>query len=96
PSPQTATITLRARLGAPLKDPDVHRNVVAAAHALAERIGIPILHLQAGEDALTVTLQTSRIGAVGFAAELRRITNAWYTRHHDASLWGADPGEDLP
>lgn len=92
PAPETATVTLRARLGVPLADDTTRRNVVAAAHALAERTGISLLRLDVNPDALTVTLQTSRLGAVGFAAELRRHTNAWYARHHPGdTLWGHDP-----
>ena len=98
PPPDSATVTLRARFGAPLADEDIRRNVVAVAHALAERTGVPLLHLDVTPEALTVTLQTTKLGAVGFAAELRRHTNGWYARRHPGeSLWGPDPGaEEAP
>lgn len=82
-------ITLRALRGEPLSDPAVRDMVVAAAHALAERTGITILDLRAEPDRVTITLEALRVVALGFAAELRRSTTAWYTRKYDVgTLWG--------
>ncbi len=93
-TPESATVTLRARIGRPLSDDLVRRTVVAAARGIAERTGIAVTHLEVEDDALTVTLQTSRVGAIGFAAELRRNTQTWYAARYDgAHLWGADPEE---
>lgn len=91
------TITLRALEGAPsppLSDPAVRRTVLSAARALAERNGVKILSLDAKNDHLTATLESPRLVAIGFAAELRRITTAWY-RHRTGidHLWG-DPRSD--
>ena len=94
---EQTTITLRALDGAPsppLSDPTVRRTVLSAATALAERNGVKILTLDATNDALTTTLEAPRLVAIGFAAELRRITTAWY-RHRTGidHLWG-EPRSD--
>ena len=86
-----ATVSLRATIGAPLDDEDIRRMVVATAQAIAERTGVPILELTTEGDRITVTLHTSRLGAVGFAAELRRLTQTWYARKFGGELWGPDP-----
>ena len=97
PVTEQTTITLRALDGAPsppLSDPTVRRTVLSAATALAERNGVKILTLDATNDALTTTLEAPRLVAIGFAAELRRITTAWY-RHRTGidHLWG-EPRSD--
>jgi hypothetical protein len=40
-------------------------------------------------------LRADEVAALGFAAELRRLTNAWYERRYrDGPLWGTPaPGE---
>jgi hypothetical protein len=81
-----STATLRAD-GSPLADARVRGAVVAAAHSLAERTGVRIVRLDADASGLQVVLEGHEVVAVGFAAELRRITNAWWAAHH--------PGEEL-
>jgi hypothetical protein len=94
PNPDHATITLHARHGAPLEDDQTRRTVEAAARAIAERHGVTLIRLDAQPDRITATLALSRLAAIGFAAELRRITTAWYHEHTGIDhLWG-DPASD--
>lgn len=95
------TITLRALEGAPLEDEMVRRTVVAAARAIAERNGVSLLRLEAGPDRVIATLAAPRLAAIGFAAELRRVTSEWYRRKAGVEhLWGEahtdDDEEDDP
>lgn len=85
------TVTLRALSGAPLADDAVRRVVIATAEAIAERTGVPLLACDAADDALTVRLEASRLAAIGFAAELRRLTDAWSERKRGERIWG-EPG----
>lgn len=96
--PQTQTagthVTLRALSGEPLADRAIRDTVESTAHALAERTGISILWLKTTSTAIHVTLPTDRFGAMGFAAELRRLTNAWYeAKFRDGPLWGTSREE---
>lgn len=94
------TMTLRALHGAPLDDPSVRRTVIATASAIAERQGVKVLDVTTTASSITVTLATGRIAAWGFAAELRRLTTAWYTnKYNKAHLWGEvhhDDDDDQP
>lgn len=86
---ETSTVRLRALSGTPLADEKVRAVVIAAAQALAERTGVTLLGLDAAPDSLTVTLAADKIAALGFLAELRRNTGAWYrARNPDSELWG--------
>lgn len=88
-SGEQSTIRLSALSGKPLEDRATRDTVIASARALAERSGIVIDHLSVRGDSIAVTLQSDRITGVGFAAELRRTTNAWYEgKYHDGPLWG--------
>lgn len=88
----TQTITLRARLGSPLADPRVRDTVRAAAEAIAERTGVALGAIDTEPDRITIEVHGGRIEAVGLAAELRRVTNAWFRgRRPGESLWGEDP-----
>ncbi|MCA9285803.1 MAG: hypothetical protein KDA22_11340 [Phycisphaerales bacterium] len=94
PRPTATTITLRALEGEPLRDERIRDMVIAAAHALAERNGVVVVDLQAEPDRIVFTLLADRLVAMGFAAELRRITTAWYTGKFGLeTLWG-EPGHD--
>jgi len=85
------TITLHARSGAPLEDDETRRMVEATARAIAERHGVAILRLSTDDDRITATLDLPRLAAIGFAAELRRITTNWYREHSGIDhLWGRD------
>lgn len=91
------TITLRALEGAPLADSKIRGMVEATAHAIAERQGIALLNLRSEDDRIHVSLPVDRIVAIGFAAELRRLTTRWYTQKYgEPTLWGeaVDEGEE--
>ena len=83
-----STGVLRAAMGEPLANVAVRETVLAAAHAIAERTGIRVVHLEADACSVRAVLETSRLAAMGFMAELRRTTNTWYSARHDgAPLW---------
>jgi hypothetical protein len=85
----SSTATLRALSGTPLDDELVRRTVIASAHALAERTGIVIERLDVRPNEIEAMLDADEYAAVGFAAELRRATNAWYEgKFRDGPLWG--------
>ena len=85
----TATITLRALEGEPLRDAAIREMVEATAHAIAERQGLRVLAIRSEDDRIHVTLPVGRLAAIGFAAELRRLTTRWYTQKVGApTLWG--------
>lgn len=85
----TTTVTLRALEGAPLADEAVRGMVVATAHAIAERQGVRVRRVTPADDRIEVTLDVGRLEAIAFAAELRRLTTAWYrSKYGERTLWG--------
>ncbi len=96
PVAQPSTITLKALEGAtPLADERVRSTVIATANAIAERSGVDLIELSATDDAITVTLDAPRLAAIGFAAELRRITTRWHSaKFNEGPLWGERPAID--
>jgi hypothetical protein len=91
----SATARLTAVAGKPLADPALLATVLAAAHALAERTGTPILHLTHDPRSLTLTLATDRLTALGFLAELRTSTNTWYEKKYQTGpLWPTHEPEE--
>ncbi len=89
---ELTTVTLRALEGEPLAEDSVRTMVEATARAIAERHGIHALDVRSEDDRISVTLRAPRIIAVGFAAELRRLTDRWYTEKFGRStLWGEPP-----
>lgn len=96
-SPPVTVITLRALEGRPLADAAIRAMVEATAHAIAERQGMKLLELHSEDDRIRVALPTNRLAAIGFAAELRRLTTRWYTQKYGAeTLWGeaVEEGEE--
>ena len=83
-----STVRLRAREGVPMDDPVVRDTVVASAHAIAERTGMVLHQVTVEPDAVVVSLATDKIAAMGFAAELRRLTEAWHIKKFGETLWG--------
>jgi hypothetical protein len=80
-----------------MEDEMVRRTVAAAAHAIAERNGVRLLRLETGPDHVTATLEAPRLAAIGFAAELRRVTGEWYRVKTGAGpLWGEPRPADEP
>ena len=89
---EATTVTLRALAGrAPLDDERIRGLVIAAAHAIAERHGVRVIAIETEPTALIATLATGRLPAIGFAAELRRTTNAWHEGKFGETLWGESP-----
>lgn len=91
------TIMLRALEGEPLKDERIRSMVEATARAIAERHGVRVLEMRSEPDRIVVRLDRGRIEAIGFAAELRRLTTNWYTHKFGAdTLWGeaVEEGEE--
>lgn len=85
----SSTVRLRALSGRPMDDPVVRDTVIATAHAIAERTGIPVLAVQPEPDAVVVTLVADKLAAMGFLVELRRLTETWYAKKFNAGpLWG--------
>lgn len=84
---QTTRVSLRAASGDPLSDSRARETVTATARAIAERTGVQLINLETSAQQVTVTLATHRLGALGFLAELRRLTNAWSRARSGADLW---------
>jgi hypothetical protein len=86
---------LSALSGEPLRDGPTRAMVESSARALAEREGLFLTELELGAAHVAGRLRADEVAALGFAAELRRLTNAWYERRYrDGPLWGTPaPGE---
>lgn len=81
-------VELRAGRGEPLRDLGVRAMVEATARSIAERSGVELLGLGAEAWGVWAVLETGRLGALGFMAELRRVTNAWHAgRSGGEPLW---------
>ena len=93
--PQRSSITLRALEGTPLEDERVRSIVVSTAWAIGERTGIEVISVEAENDRVEITMLASRLEAIGFVAELRRLTEQWYARKFGdiGHLWGPSPEE---
>jgi hypothetical protein len=88
------TVRLRALEGRPLDDPVVRDTVIATAHGIGERTGITVINAESEGDAVVVTLDVDQLAALGFLAELRRVTETWYSRKFGGEpLWGRVPGD---
>ncbi len=90
-SPERSTVSLRAAPGAtvaaPLADERCRSMVLASAEALAERSGVRLVSLEHDVTGLTATIEGPMVVAMGFAAELRRITESWHRKKYGAPLW---------
>jgi len=93
-------VTLRALEGAPLTHERIREMVIATAHALGERQAVRIVDVNADDRSITIAMEGSNIVAMGFAAELRRLTTNWYRHKFGVdTLWGepiASDGDDDP
>ena len=99
-SDERSTVVLRSQaLGAlddvngPLGSDDVRRIVIATAEAIAERTGVRLIATSVEGNALTLTVAGPPLVAVGFAAELRRVTEAWHRAKFGNPLWNATGSE---
>lgn len=92
-NPPRTSIVLRALSGEPLKNEPVKSIVESTAWAIGERTGIAVVSVQTLPDRAHIVLECSRLESIGFAAELRRLTQRWYEKKFPGSghLWGPDP-----
>ena len=89
------TVSLRAPSGTPLADTSVRSTVEATASAIAERTGVGLLALRCDDRSVTAELATHRLAAMGFMAELRRLTNRWHAARRGGDLlWPAADVQD--
>lgn len=89
-----STARLTSHAGPRLRDPKVRSTVESTANAIAERTGVPILAIHLSDDSVEVVLGCDEVAALGFAAELRRLTEAWHQSKHHTTLWGDPPPEE--
>ena len=93
---RVTAVTLRALEGRPLERAPVREMVLATARAIAERQGIEVVDVRASGDRVRATLRAGQIEAIGFAAELRRLTTDWYRgKFGSPALWGRRPEGDI-
>jgi hypothetical protein len=90
---ESSTVRLTALEGEPLRDDRLRDLVVATAHAIAERTGVALTAIDPSPDGVQVTISAGRLAALGFVAELRRVTEAWHRGRTGRSLWG-EPAQD--
>ncbi len=94
---ETSTVRLRALRGSPLDDPKVRGTVEATARAILERTGVTLVAIASDGGSVTVTIAADKLAALGFLAELRRLTNSWYEgKFRAGTLWGEDPSRQEP
>jgi hypothetical protein len=85
-------VRLNAATPGALSDPMVHDTVVSSAEAIAERTGVVLVSIEVDDGGVTAIVEGGRMEALGLAAELRRLTGAWYTRHVPGEhLWVEPP-----
>ncbi len=82
---------LHAAADAALADSTVHDTVVASAEGIAERTGVRLVSIEVDGGGVTALVEGDRFMAIGFAAELRRLTGSWYARHHPGEHLWVDP-----
>jgi len=81
------TVWLASSTGEPLADRAVRVIIESSARGIAERTGVEIIDLCTDERSVSATLATHRLAALGFMAELRRVTNAWHRSKRGGELW---------
>mgnify|MGYP002399839189 CR=1 FL=1 len=78
-----------------LADDAVHDIVVSSAEAIAERTGVTLVSIEVDEAGVTAVVEGDRLAALGLAAELRRLTGAWYSKRFPGThLWVEPPRDD--
>jgi D-glycero-D-manno-heptose 1,7-bisphosphate phosphatase len=88
PKVAAGVVTLHAAAGVNLRETRLRETVAAMAESLAERTGVRLAGLDWNTHSLTATVQGGEIVALGFAAELRRASDAWWRSHGGSGpLW---------
>lgn len=82
----TSRARLIARVGQ-LDDAGIRETMKSAALGLAEREGVALVELVVDTEAVEVELVGAEIVAIGFVAQLRRITSSWAASHGIGELW---------
>lgn len=92
---ERSTVTLHSRRPAgaasPLEDEQVLRTVHATIEGIAERMGISLVSIDWAERSVTITLGAPSLVALTFAAELRRVTDAWHRGKFGTPIWSDRP-----
>ncbi len=88
---ERSTVTLKAERPGAFEDPRVRDTVIATANAIAERTGLKLVEVALDASGVSATLEAPEVVAVGFGAELRRLTNAWHRAKFGSALW-PEPG----
>ncbi len=88
PRVSAGVVTLHAAEPGSLADRATRLALDATARALAERTGVRLVSLEWTADQVTATVEGAEVIALGFAAEWRRTTSAWWrSRGESGSLW---------
>lgn len=93
---ERSTVTLTPGRPNAFEDPRVRDTVIATANAIAERTGLKLVEVALDASGVSATLEAPEVVAVGFGAELRRLTNAWHRAKFGSALWperGGGAGE---
>lgn len=87
-SDSITSITLRALEGTPLADANIRDVVVATANSIGERNTVAVRAIRTDGQSITIELTAPKLVALGFAVELRRVTDRWFRDKMGRSLWG--------
>lgn len=82
-----SSASLRAANESLLHVERTRESVLSSGWALAERAGVRLLRLAIDGERLDVEVDGPEIVALGFIAELRRITNRWHRARTGGALW---------
>lgn len=89
---EVSAVDLRPLEEGALDDARTRETVLASARSIAEQHGVPLVELGLASGALRLGVRADRLVALGFAAEVRRATNAWYRARTGSALWPGDFG----
>lgn len=82
-----SSASLRAAHPGLLNAERTRESVLSSGRALAERSGVRLLRLAIEDGRLDAEVDGPEIVALGFIAELRRITNRWHRARTGEALW---------
>ncbi|MCE7973346.1 MAG: HAD-IIIA family hydrolase [Leptolyngbya sp. PLA1] len=89
---EVAAVDLRPLEEGALDDARTRETVLASARSIAEQHGVRLVELGVADGALRLGVRADRMLALGFAAEVRRATNAWHRARTGSALWPGDAG----
>lgn len=89
---EVSAVDLRPLEDGALDDARTRETVLASARSIAEQHRVPLVELGVASGALRMGVRADRLVALGFAAEVRRATNAWHRARKGAALWPGDFG----